>query len=275
MVPVRHHLDVGRVADVEHDGATVDVTHVGTVGPLGEDIGVVGTEASVELGRQARRRGRHIALARAGVPPATLFIGLGRVGDVDDAVDLVVLGVARLEVRRARGDVHGLAVHEPDRMHTPRMRARAVEVRKQARLFRLTDVVDVEAGRLGTELLDLAGHHHDVAHHVQRVGAHLHVRQLGLHDHPRVLRVADVDTREVLGRRFVRHPQDATAVVGQLHGDAFAHATEALQLVVREQFHVVRHRLVGAGAGGGQIRFVHGNSSEKLGGKPARGLSRR
>jgi len=39
--------------------------------------------------------------------------GLGRVADVDDAVELVVLGIARLELGVGAGHVHRFAVDEP------------------------------------------------------------------------------------------------------------------------------------------------------------------
>ena len=44
----------------------------------------------------------------------------------------------------------------------------------------------------------------------------------------------------------MRHPQDAPAVIGFLHGDALAHTAKAIELVVRHQRHVVGHGLLGA-----------------------------
>ena len=246
MVPVRGDLDVRWLGDVEHDSAAVDVAHIGAVGTLRKHIGVVRPEAGVKLRRQARRRRCGVTHARARVPPAPGLYRFGRVGDVNDAVNLVVFGVVRLKVRRARRHVHRLAIHKPDRVNATRIRAGAIEMRNEFRLLGNGDVVDIEAGRLHVDFFGLIGHHHQVAHHVERIGAHLHVRQLGLHNHARVLRVGDINAREVFGSRLVRHPQDAAAVIGFLHGDALAHAAKAIELVVRHQRHVVGHGLLGA-----------------------------
>jgi len=73
------------------------------------------------------------------------------------------------------------------------------------------------------------------------------MRQLGLHHDAGIFRIGDVDRREILRRGLVREPQDPAPVARELHAHAFADAAEALQLVVREQFHVERERLIGRG----------------------------
>ena len=79
----------------------------------------------------------------------------------------------------------------------------------------------------------LVGDRHDVADRLQRIGAHLRLRQVGARDDLRVLRVGDIDRGEVLRRALMRQPQDAPAVLGELHRHAFAHAAEAVERVVR------------------------------------------
>ena len=123
MIPMRHHLDVRGLRDVEHDGPAVDVTHIRAVGAQGKHIGVVRPKAGVKLLGQARRRWRGVTHARARVPPASGLLRLGWVGDVDDAVDLIVFGVVRLKVVRARSHVHCFTVHKPDRVNAARIKA--------------------------------------------------------------------------------------------------------------------------------------------------------
>ena len=55
----------------------------------------------------------------------------------------------------------------------------------------------------------------------------------------------------------MRQPKNPTTVVGHLHGNTLAHATEALKLVVRDQLHVERHGLVGPRPQGSEFGFVH------------------
>jgi hypothetical protein len=62
-------------------------------------------------------------------------------------------------------------------------------------------------------------------------------------------RVRHVDAGEILGRGFVREPQDAAAVARELHRHALADAAETLQLVMRKKAHVQRERLIGARSG--------------------------
>ena len=50
------------------------------------------------------------------------------------------------------------------------------------------------------------------------------------------LRGSETSTRgEILRRAFVREPDDASAVLCDLHRHAFAHAAEAAEIVLREQ----------------------------------------
>ena len=111
----------------------------------------------------------------------------------------------------------------------------------RARPLRHADVEQLEAGGLQAVLAHLVGDRHQVARHLERVGAHLRVRQVGLHDHLRRARVGDVDRGEVLRRALVRQPQDAAAVLRQLQAHALAHAAEAVEGVLRQQLHVLDH----------------------------------
>jgi hypothetical protein len=172
--PARDHLRIGAIADVEHHCAVVDEAEVGAVGTLRPDAGVVHTVAGAPefLAARLGAPGLLVALLRARRPPAAHFGRLGQVAHVDDAIDLVVARVVRLEVFRARRDVHRLAVDEPHHVHATRMRAGAVEEADRLRLFRLADIEQFEAGRLGAEVARLVGHAHHVADHVERVGPH-------------------------------------------------------------------------------------------------------
>ena len=250
---MRDELRPRFVRDVQDDRAARDVTDVGAVGPLREDVGVVRAVARVEF--RMALQGRHgIADARARQPPAADFLGLRRLAHVDDAVELVVRRVRRLEVRGARRHVDVLAIDEPHGVHAARVLARGVEVRDELRRFRLADVEEIEARRLQVHLARLVRNRHHVADDVERVRAHLRVRQLGLHHHLEVLRIGDVDRGEVLRRRLVRHPQDPAPVLRELHAHALADAAEARELVVRQQLHVERQRLIGTGANSGKRR---------------------
>jgi hypothetical protein len=80
---------------------------------------------------------------------------------------------------------------------------------------------------------------------VERIRAHFGVRQLGLGHDPWRSRVRHVDAGEILGRGFVREPQDAAAVARELHRHAFTNAAETLQLVMGKKAHVQRERLIG------------------------------
>ena len=191
----------------------------------------------------ARRRRDIVGRRGARHPPAADLDRLRRIAHVDAAVELVVVRVARLEVRRAGRHVHVFAVAEPQLMHAARMLARAVEEGDRARLLRHRDVEQLEPGRLLADLLRLVGDRHDVAGDVERVRAHMRLRQVGLHHDLRIARIGDVDAGEILRRAFVRQPGDAAAVLGELHRDAFAHAAEAAEIVLRQQLEIPGHGL--------------------------------
>jgi hypothetical protein len=187
-------------------------------------------------------RERRLAFLLARVPPAAGFDRLRRIADVDDLVDLVVLHVVRLEIRRAGRNVHELAIHAPHAVDAVGMRARGVVVRDLAGLFGLADVPDREARRLVRRLdaADLVRNDHQVADDLDRIRAHLAVREVGLNDDFRLLRVGHVDAGEVLRRAFMAEPHDAAAVLGLVHPHAFADAAKAVELVLRNELHVER-----------------------------------
>ena len=255
-VPGRHHLDVRRVGNVQHEGAAVDVAHVGAVGLLREDVGVVGPKAHVERLGQSRGRRRRVTFSCAGHPPAALLERARRVRDVEDAVALVIQRVARLEVARTGGHVQRGGLHEPHRVHTARVRARAVEVRQQARVLGHAHVKQVHARRLQAHGAGLVGHGQGVAHHVQGIGAQLHVGQVGLHHYLGVARIGDVHSGEILRCRFMRQPHDAASVARELGRNAFAQAPVPLQGVVGQQLHVVGQRAVRMGGGGSGVQHA-------------------
>jgi hypothetical protein len=78
----------------------------------------VRTKACIKLSRQTRGWGRAVAFAGARIPPAALLKGFGGIGNIDDAVNLIVLGIARLKVVRTSSHVHRFAIDKPDRMNT-------------------------------------------------------------------------------------------------------------------------------------------------------------
>jgi hypothetical protein len=137
-------------------------------------------------------------------------------------------------------------------MRAQRMRPGGVEMRNQLRFFGCTDVENIKArGFAPRRLLEVVGiirvagaaahlvtHHHHVADHFQRIGAHLRVRQFRLHHHFEIARIGDIHTGEIFRCGLVCQPQDAPPVAGQLHIAAFADAAEAVEFVLRQQLHV-------------------------------------
>ena len=64
------------------------------------------------------------------------------------------------------------------------------------------------------------------------------MRQIGLHHKLGFARIAHIQRGEIFGRGFVRHPDDAPAILGDLHIDALAHAAETFHLVLGQKLHV-------------------------------------
>src|SRR5215470_3528649 len=236
-VPVSDRLRPRLVRDVEDPGAAIDHPYISAIGPLGIDVGVVGADAGVEA-RVAPRRQRLVALARARDPPAAELRGFGGVADVDDAVGLVVAGVARLKIGRATRAMDGLAVDEPDLVNATRMWARAVEETDRAWLLGLRDIEELDPCRGHAHGRGLVGNRHDIAADLKGIGAHLPVRQVLLKDQPGMTRVAHIDRGEILGRRFMREPEDAPSTPRELQAHALADIAEARKFVVSEKLHV-------------------------------------
>ena len=189
-----------------------------------------------------RRGWSGIALGDARVPPAADLPRFGRVAHIDGAERLVVEQIARREIRRSAGEIHGLAVDKPQLVHTARTRAGAVEEADGARRLRVGDVEQLDPGGLQSVRAGLVRHRHHIAADLQRVGAHVAVRQLGLADHLRLRRIGDIDAGEILRRRFMREPQNAPAGAGELHAHPLADVAETRQLVVRYQPHIMGFR---------------------------------
>ena len=226
-IPMPDHLRRSDIRNVENHRAAVDIPDIRAVRPVRIHVGVVRTPAGVEL-RMPRDRRRVVALARAGIPPAAQLAWLGRVADVDRAIELVVAQVAGREVRRAGGAMNRLAIDEPKLVHAARRRTGAIEERDAARFLGLADVPHLDAGRRRAVRAGLVRDGHDVAADLQRVGAHVPMRQLGLRHHARLARIGHVHGGEILRRAFMRHPQHAAAVV-DLQADALADIAEAGQ----------------------------------------------
>ena len=98
--PLRDPLRVRLVGDVEDEHAAVDIGEIAAVRTLRIDVAVVRAVALVE--RMARRRHHVVALLGAGHVPAADLDRLRRIAHVDAAIELVVGGMRRLEVGRAR-----------------------------------------------------------------------------------------------------------------------------------------------------------------------------
>ena len=121
------------------------------------------------------RRRLGVAVAGAGKPPAP---DLGRtrgLPDIDDAVELIVLRIARLEVGRAAGQVQIGPVDEPQMVHAARMRAGGVEERDRAGLAGIGHVEELDAGGLHAGPGRLVRDHQQITHEVEVVRAHVAV----------------------------------------------------------------------------------------------------
>ena len=158
----------------------VDIAEIGAVGPLRDRRWCCAArKPASNLCRDgaraaARRRLRACRAATSG-PTSTGFDGIAH---VDDAVELVVLRVARLEVRRAGA----MWTYSPSTNHswwTPReCGPEASKNEIDFGVFGHADVEQFEARRLSCRAcLHLVGDRHQVADDLERVGAHLRLRQ--------------------------------------------------------------------------------------------------
>jgi hypothetical protein len=179
-----------------------------------------------------------IADTRARHPPASCLLRRTRIAHIKNLITLVVELIVGDEVGRTRRHVHVFAVAKPELVHAARFLARAVNERDRLRLLGRRYVEQLEARRLLPRLLHLIGNRHDVADYLERIGAHVGLRQLGLHHHLRIARVGYVDSGEILRRAFVRKPDDAAAILGDLDRHALAHPAKAFQLVMRDELEI-------------------------------------
>ena len=243
VVPPAEHARPGHVRDVEDDRAAVDVADPGPVGPAGVDVRVVRAKSGVEL--RVTRRGRlRVPVPRTGQPPATDLDRMRGLPDVDDAVELIVFRVPRLEVRRSARQMQIRAVDEPQMVHAPRVGPGGVEERDRPRLAGVGHVEELDTGRLHADAARLVRDHEQIAHEVQVVGPHVPVGQIGLDDDRGLPRIGHVHAGEVLRRGLVALPQHAPPVAGELDGHPLAAVPEAAQIVVAQQPHVLRQRAV-------------------------------
>ena len=137
-----------------------------------------------------------------------------------------------------------LAIGEPQLVDAARMSARSGRKRRCCAGFPAPRCRTTRSRpAAGRACVRLVGDGHDVADRLQRIGAHLRLRQVGAGDDFRRARVADIDRREILRRAFMREPQDAPPVLGELHRHAFAHPAEAVERVVPEQLEIPHQRV--------------------------------
>ena len=133
---MRDHAWPREIGDREDHGPAVDITEISPVRPFRIHIRVVGPVtcvADVEGSRMSRRHWSFIPIMRARIPPAAKFRRLGRIRDVDGAVELIVEEIARRNLRSAGRHMHRPAVHEPQLVNAARERARAVVERDPTR----------------------------------------------------------------------------------------------------------------------------------------------
>jgi hypothetical protein len=88
----------------------------------------IGTAKVIHRHRPHALRGNcRIAFACARIPPAAGLDRTRRIAHIDDAVELVVPHMRRLEIRRAARAMDKLAIDEPQAMHAARMRTGRIE----------------------------------------------------------------------------------------------------------------------------------------------------
>src|SRR6267142_531103 len=243
IVPPAQHARPGHVRDVQDDRSAVDIADPRAIGPARIDVRVVGAVAGVEL-RMTRRRRLRVAVTRAGEPPAPHLDGTRGLADIDDTVELIVLRIAGLEVRRTAGQMQVSAIDEPQVVHAARVRPGGVEERDRARLARIGHVEELDARRLHANPARLIRDDQQIAHEVQVVGAHVAVGQIGLDDDRGLPWIRHVHGGEVLRRRLVAEPQHPPPIAGQLDGHALPAIAEAAQIVVAQEPHVLRQGTV-------------------------------
>ena len=134
-------------------------------------------------------------------------------------------------------------------------------------LFRHRNIEQLEAGRLLPGLLGLVSDRHDIAGEFERIRPHEALRQFGLHHHLRPARVRHIDRGKIFRRAFVRQPDDAPPVLGDLDRHPLAHAAEATEFIMGEELEVPAHairRAAGQGVGGGGHAGLHGTDLTML-----------
>ncbi len=114
---MRHHFDIALVGDIQHKCAAIDVTHIRAIGTIRKHIGVVCAKACVEFLGETLWWWRLIAFACTGIPPTAHFNWLGRIRDIQNAIELVIQWIARLKISRARRHMQIVAIDKPHRMH--------------------------------------------------------------------------------------------------------------------------------------------------------------
>ena len=96
--------------------------------------------------------------------------------------------------------------YSPSPVHTQCTPSEWAQNNQNARFLRLpgrADIPRIDPAGVMPKSPRIVGNVHLVAEDLQSIRPHLRVRQVGLDDHLRVLRIGDVDRREVLGRALV------------------------------------------------------------------------
>src|SRR5688572_8994442 len=101
----RDFLGMGLVTDVEYNRAAVDIADVGAVWIIGINVHIMRAVADIEA-RMAWNCWLRVGVAGSRIPPAARLNRRRWIAYIDDAVDLVILGMARRKVRRAGTHMH-------------------------------------------------------------------------------------------------------------------------------------------------------------------------
>ena len=194
----------------------------------------------------AGRRIGGVAFHQSRHPPAPRFFGLGRIAHIDAAVNLVVGGVAGLEIGRPGGAMDVFAIDKPQLVNAHGMGPGTIEKGDRLRIFRIGNIEQLDARRMKPEAggqgarlgPGLVGNRHDIAAHLEAVGAHAVIGDVALDNHLGVFRIGDVDAGEVLRRPLMGQPHDAAPAGGFLDRHTLADAAPADERVMGEQFHI-------------------------------------
>ena len=131
------------------------------------------------------------------------------------------------------------AVNPPQTVAALGLRTLGVPESDAAGLFRVGDVVNANPGAGLIMVGGLVGHQHRVANYREGVGPQMGVFQVGLGDELGIVDVGYVHAGDIFGRGHVGHVEDPPAVPGLVYGHALADISITVQVMVRDQLHVL------------------------------------